>query len=90
MNSPTPYERLMAEQIPTRPPPPPTQPGPARPIRPWTPEEQTQHVADLLDALDGWAWHEDERAQQRRHLRLLETDEPETLADMNVNKREAG
>lgn len=68
------YERLMAEAIPTGtfghaiPPPPPD----PRPIRPWTPEEQARHVADLLAALDGWVWDEDERADQRRHLRAVD------------------
>ncbi|MGW0577333.1 hypothetical protein ACWD25_15450 [Streptomyces sp. NPDC002920] len=69
----TPLERLLAESIPTgtfghAPPPPPPEP---RPIRPWTPEEQAQHRADLLTALDGWVWDEDERADQRRHLRAV-------------------
>ncbi|MFL4904641.1 hypothetical protein ACJ6WF_16005 [Streptomyces sp. MMS24-I2-30] len=36
----TPYERLLAEAIPTRPPAKP-------PGEPWTPEEQAQHLADL-------------------------------------------
>ncbi|MGW1158450.1 hypothetical protein ACWD5Q_06655 [Streptomyces sp. NPDC002513] len=36
----TPYERLLAEAIPTRP--------PAKPPHdPWTPDEQAQHLADL-------------------------------------------
>lgn len=68
------YERLLAEELPTGtfghalPPPEP----PARPITPWTPEEQAQHLADLLGALDGWVWDEDERADERRRLRLVE------------------
>ncbi|NUS83702.1 MAG: hypothetical protein HOY75_13385 [Streptomyces sp.] len=67
----TPYERLMAEEIPTRPPP------PAKPVsEPWTPEEQARHWADLNAALADWHWHDDTRVgQRRRHLRLLrETD----------------
>lgn len=67
-------ERLLAEELPTGtfghalPPPPP----PARPIRSWTPEEQAQHLADLLAALEGWVWDEDERATERRHLRAVD------------------
>jgi hypothetical protein len=41
----TPYERLMAEEIPTR-------PDKPEPQSPWTPEQQAQHRADLLEALD--------------------------------------
>lgn len=65
------YERLMAEEIPTRPPPP---PKPAH--EPWTPEEQARHWADLNEAIRDWHWHDDTRVgQRRRHLRLLrETD----------------
>ncbi len=69
----TPLERLLAEELPTGtfghalPPPEP----PARLISPWTPEEQAQHYADLTAALDGWIWDEDERADQRRQLRLI-------------------
>jgi hypothetical protein len=67
----TPYERLLAESIPTRPaPPPPTTP------RPWTPEEQARHWAELGEAIADWHWHDDTRVGKRRqHLRLLrETD----------------
>lgn len=75
----TPYERLMAEEIPTgtfghaQPPRP-----PERHTRPWTPEEQAQHVATLLAALDGWESqdHHDIRKRERhRHLRLIQTDQ---------------
>lgn len=55
----TPYERLMAEAIPTRPPAP--EPGAA-----WTPEEQAEHVADLLNALNGWTYNRSTRP--RLHL----------------------
>jgi hypothetical protein len=85
----TPYERLMAEAIPTgtfggaRP------PKPRRPAAatapPWTPEQQAQHVATLLEELDGWEWHDDyadakrERDQERYQrerapLRLITND----------------
>jgi len=63
----TPYERLMAEEIPVRPAPPPA-PGPSAP---WTPEEQAQHLADLLAALDNWHWQDETRIS--RHLRLINT-----------------
>ncbi|MFF5980882.1 hypothetical protein ACFY78_18755 [Streptomyces olindensis] len=67
----TPYERLMAEEIPTGrfgyPPPP--QPRQTRPAPSWTPEEQAQHLADLLAALDGWE-DPSERAEQKRQHRL--------------------
>jgi len=53
---------------------PPPEPPP-RPITPWTPEEQAQHLAALLTALDGWVWHEDERADERRRLRLVDETE---------------
>ena len=63
----TPYERLMAEEIPVRPTPP-AQPGPSAP---WTPQQQAQHCADLLEALNGWHWQDDTRISARRHLRLV-------------------
>lgn len=61
----TPYERLMQEAIPTRP--------PAKPAHePWTPEEQAQHRADLNAAIADWHWHDDTSVgQRRRHLRLI-------------------
>ncbi|MFI1021293.1 hypothetical protein [Streptomyces olivaceus] len=70
----TPYERLMAEEIPTgtfghaRPPRPVQRAG-----RPWTAEEQDQHVADLLAALDGWHSQDenDVRKRSRHHLHLI-------------------
>lgn len=48
----TPYERLLAEAIPTRPTPPPEQPQPSQP-RPtaWTAAEQDRHWNDLCDAI---------------------------------------
>lgn len=73
----TPYERLLAEEWPTGTfgyPLPPKPPEP-RPIRPWTPEEQAQHVADLLEALDGW--HD---TTDPRHLRLIHTQTDQTAA----------
>jgi hypothetical protein len=66
----TPYQRLMQEAIPTRPPAKP-------PHEPWTPEEQAKHVADLLAALKDWrdpsptAQRDRERDRHRRHLRLI-------------------
>ena len=65
-DTPSPLERLMAETIPTRPPPPPKPQPPARPIRSWTPEEQAQHWADLGAAIADWHWEDDPR-----HLRLV-------------------
>lgn len=65
----TPLERLLAEAIPVRPAPP-----DAHTL--WTPEEQAQHVADLLQALDGWTYDRDRR--DRRHLRIV--NEPSTEA----------
>lgn len=58
----TPYERLMAEAIPVRPPAKP-------PNEPWTPEEQAQHVADLLEALDGWHSQDPRDIRKRRQQR---------------------
>lgn len=67
----TPYERLLAEAIPTG-----TfghaQPTSAQPHtqRSWTPEEQAQHRADLDAALDAH-----ETRGPRRHLTLV-PDQP--------------
>jgi len=62
----TPYERLMAESIPTRP----ARPKPAN--EPWTPEEQAKHWADLNEAIAGWHWEGDTSlSAKRRHLRLV-------------------
>jgi hypothetical protein len=66
------YERLLAEEWPTRLAPPPP-PGP-RP--PWTPEQQAQHRADLLEALRTWHWEDDPSlSTKRRHLRLVRRGE---------------
>lgn len=63
----TPYERLLAEDIPTRP-----APAPKPSAEPWTPEEQAQHWADLQDAITGWHWEGDTSlSTKRRHLRLI-------------------
>ncbi|MGW4043008.1 hypothetical protein [Streptomyces sp. NPDC004721] len=43
----TPYERLMAEAIPTRPAPAPKPERPSRLPGPWTAEEQDAHWAEL-------------------------------------------
>lgn len=65
----TPLERLLQEDIPTRPTPPP-------PHRPWTPEEQAQHWADLNEAISGWHWQGDTSlSKKRRHLRLIRQGE---------------
>jgi hypothetical protein len=64
----TPYERLMAEAIPTRPTPPPA----PEPPHPWTPEEQAQHRQDLANAISNWHWTDDTSlSKKRRHLRLV-------------------
>lgn len=66
----TPLERLLAEDIPTRPAPAP----PSGPARRWTPEEQAQHLADLLEAVSDWHWEDDTRVgKRRRHLQLIRT-----------------
>ncbi|MGA5424555.1 hypothetical protein [Streptomyces lavendulocolor] len=67
----TPYERLLAEAIPTG-----TfgdaQPAPHRPqptSRPWTAQEQLDHRRALETALDGWEYAEDTRTPHTtRHL----------------------
>jgi hypothetical protein len=61
------YDRLMAEQIPTRPAP------PSKPAsEPWTPEEQARHWAELGEAIRGWHWEGDTSlSARRRHLRLV-------------------
>jgi len=66
----TPYERLMAEELPTgtfghAQPPKPRESH----TRPWTPEEQAQHWADLATALNGW--HDDHQPT----LRLIQPDQ---------------
>lgn len=72
----TPQERLAAEEIPTgtfghaiptRPAQRAVRPGPM-----WTADEQAQHRADLLAAIDGWVWDDDARADERRHLRVVD------------------
>lgn len=75
MSSPTPYERLMAEELPTGtfghalpPKPPPRPPG-----IPWTPEEQAQHVADMLRGIAGWTYSEPD-PEEEPHLRLVEDE----------------
>jgi hypothetical protein len=74
----TPYERLLAEEIPTgtfghaQPPP----PGP----RPWTAIEQAEHRRTLDEALDNWEWNRDERRTERRHLRLVDANHTERPA----------
>ncbi|MFZ3569933.1 hypothetical protein ACOKM5_23285 [Streptomyces sp. BH097] len=74
----TPHDRLAAEEVPTgtfghaRPP----RPADAR-VRPgptWSATEQAQHCADLLAAIDGWVWGDNRRADERRHLRLIEDE----------------
>ncbi|UDM00045.1 hypothetical protein [Streptomyces longhuiensis] len=74
----TPHERLTAEEIPTgtfghalppRPAERPTCPGTT-----WTAIQQAQHCADLLEAITDWVWDEETRADERRHLQLVETE----------------
>jgi hypothetical protein len=61
----TPYERLLAETIPTR-------PTPADPRPAWTAAQQAQHWADLCEAIADWRWEGDTSlSAKRRHLRLL-------------------
>lgn len=71
----TPYERLMAEELPTgtfghaRPP----RPTHDRPAPSWTPAQQARHLADLLAALDGWHDTSQQAEQKRtRHLHLIQ------------------
>ncbi|MFF3398274.1 hypothetical protein ACFYW6_07145 [Streptomyces sp. NPDC002659] len=64
----TPYERLLAEQIPTG-----TFGGERPPAPTWSPTAQAQHVADLEAALDGWEYAEHTRQPQTtRHLQLAQ------------------
>lgn len=58
------YERLMAEQIPTRPAPPPEPEPPPRPTEPWTADEQDAHWADLCNTVGT-------PGAQRPHLRVV-------------------
>ena len=67
MTAPTPYERLMAEQIPTRPARTPKPEPQRRPLEAWTPEEQDAHWAELCDEVGT-------PDAPRPHLRLI-TDE---------------
>ncbi|WAL93944.1 hypothetical protein [Streptomyces sp. Je 1-369] len=71
----TAYDRLAAEEIPTgtfgHAQPQHAPEGPSRPPATWTPIQQAQHRADLLTALTDWAWDEDTRDAERRHLRLI-------------------
>lgn len=80
----TPYERLMAEALPTGTfgHATPHKPPHDRPARPCTPAEQAQHLADLLAALDGWEDHS-ERAEKKRqrHLRLITNQPNHTQTD---------
>ncbi|MFI1165595.1 hypothetical protein ACH4UM_18765 [Streptomyces sp. NPDC020801] len=76
----TPLERLMQEAIPTRPDPAPKADRQTRLPGWWTPEEQARHWAELGEAIDGWVWDDDQRAAERRHLRLIEEADDETNA----------
>ncbi|MFG3154254.1 hypothetical protein ACGF7W_19670 [Streptomyces sp. NPDC048219] len=88
----TPYERLMAEGVPTGtfgyalPP----RPREGRPIPGWTPEEQGQHLADLLAALVGWQ-ATDERAERKRgrHLRLIHDHDQDQDQTDHTERRSA-
>lgn len=68
----TPYERLLAEELPTgtfgdaQHAPKPSSTAP----RPWTPQEQLDHRRTLNEALDGWEYAEETRTPHTtRHLR---------------------
>jgi hypothetical protein len=64
----TPYERLMAEAIPTGRfgyPPPPTNPH----TRPWTALEQAEHRRVLNEALNGWHDPSDTATRDRQRPR---------------------
>ena len=77
-----PYDRLMQEDIPTRP----TRPSTA----PWTPEEQAEHRAALLDALSGWQWNDDPSlSAKRRHLRLVRRAETGSHPDTHEERHSA-
>ncbi|MFJ8146597.1 hypothetical protein ACIQ6R_16220 [Streptomyces sp. NPDC096048] len=71
----TPYERLMAEALPTG-----TfghaQPTSAQPRtrRPWTEEEQAQHRAELEAALNGHALDERSRTRQQKAIAAAADD----------------
>lgn len=62
----TPLERLLQEEIPVRPPKP--------PVLPWTPEDQARHLADLLEALNGWQSDEPSTVRKRERHRRMRTD----------------
>ncbi|MGW0495073.1 hypothetical protein ACWD0Z_06420 [Streptomyces sp. NPDC003007] len=76
----TPYQRLMAEAIPTG-----TfgHPRPPKPHdEPWTADEQAQHLATLAAALKDWqnpaqAAQRDRDRDRRPHLHLIRTDQPD-------------
>ncbi|MET9150008.1 hypothetical protein ABZX82_01815 [Streptomyces griseoflavus] len=81
----TPYERLMAEAVPTgtfghaRP----TRRQHAEPAPAWTPAQQARHRAELEAALDGfeldddYASHKRDRYREKRaHLRLITSASP--------------
>lgn len=59
------YERLLAEQIPTRPAPAPSAPRPV-PARSWTPAEQDAHWQALCEAVGT-----PDARRPTRHLRAL-------------------
>lgn len=67
----TPYERLLTEQIPTRPAPAEPRPRRVPPGHRWTAEEQDQHWAELCDAIRDWRWEGDTSlSAKRKHLRI--------------------
>ena len=67
MTAPTPYERLMAEAIPTRPRPAPRPEPPPRHTEPWTAAEQDAHWAQLCKEVGT-------PGARRPHLRLVADD----------------
>jgi hypothetical protein len=58
----------------------PVRPEPYEPSSQWTAAQQLQHRADLLEALNGWAWNEEQRDEERRHLRLIDDQHTDTSA----------
>jgi hypothetical protein len=64
--TPSPYDQLMAEAIPTRPRNAPRPEPPPKTVTPWTSDEQDAHWAELCEAVGT-------PDAPRPHLRLVET-----------------
>lgn len=78
------YERLLAEELPTgrfgdAPRTQPTTPRRTKPAgagqyavaNPTSVEQAAEHCRVLVEALDGWEWEAERRADQRRHLHAV-------------------